>query len=303
MAPSIAPMLGALRCLFSKDLCLLERGPNPKTGPLPGRARELLGRNLGHDLEAPLLEVQVEAVSRASEPVLGHLEDSAAEQLGPLVLLDRELHHRVHHVLEHVPTRELSVFTDLADHDRAGVVLLAPVRDEGQSTLRRPTVGRSVGVLAVVHRLEAVHHEDELLVRVLSANLVALLEKRGDVNLLAHRETVLEAESLRRELHLVERLLSGVEDPDGSVAHQAVHELEHHGRLTRTRGSGEEGHGRGGDTLAAERTVDVLDAGLDSCAKGLGDLHVEDVGSEVESVLSVELHLFSLSNVVASRPV
>jgi len=242
-------------------------------------------------------------VTRATEPVLGHLEDSAAEQLGPLVLLDRELHHRVDHVLEHVPTRKLSVFTDLADDDGAGVVLLAPVRDERQSALRRAAVGRTVGVLAVVHGLEAVHHEDELLVGVLRSKLVTVLEQRGDVNLLAHRETVLEAESLRCKLDLVETLLTGVEDPDGSVAHQAVHQLEHHCRLSRARSSGEQGHRRGRDTLTAERAVDVVHVGLDPSAKRLGHLHVQDVSAKIESVLSVELHYLSLSSVVVSRPV
>ena len=211
------------------------------TGPLVKREKDRLGRHLRDHLEAGPLEVQVESMAGAAEPVLGHLENPAAEQLGPLVLFNRELHHGIDHVLEHVPTRELSVFTDLADDDRAGIMLLTPVGDESQSTLRGAAIGRTVGVLAVVHGLEAVHNEDELLVGMLCSELVTVLKQCGDVNLLTHRETVLELETLGSKLHLVETLLSSVEDRKRPVTYQAVDQLEHHGRLSRSRGTGEQG--------------------------------------------------------------
>ena len=203
-------------------------------------------RHPGDLLESALLEVQEERSARAAEAVLDHLQDSAASQVDVL-LLDREGHHGVDHVLELLRPSHLAGLVHLADDDGVAEVLLAVVGEHAQGTRGRPAVdvGRTVLalVLAVVHALEAVHDEEEglVLVAALVPDLVALLEQSGDVGLAAGVEAVLQAQTLSDQLDLVEALLSGVEEDDPAVLRDAVRQGEHHRGLTRTRRAREEG--------------------------------------------------------------
>mgnify|MGYP000621915869 CR=1 FL=1 len=67
-------------------------------------------------------------MATATEPVLRGLKDPAPLEVLVLYLYG-EVHHGVHHVLELIGARHLTRLGHLANHDCAGVMLFAVVRD------------------------------------------------------------------------------------------------------------------------------------------------------------------------------
>ena len=247
-------------------------------------------RNL---LEALVVQAQVKSVTAAAESVLHRLKDATATKV-LVLLLDGELHHRVDHVLKLLCAGHFATLVDLADDHRVDVVLLAVVSDEGQRALRAPGVNLPVVVVSVVHALERVHDEEEGLLAVLPrrAKLIALLEKSGDVGLLSNREAAAQPKTLSDELDLEKRLLSSVEHHQPTLLGEPIGQVEHHGRLTRAGGTGEQDDLRGRETLTAQGAVDVLDATLNLVSESVRNLDVQDVGSEGDVVVAhIELHV------------
>ena len=92
-----------------------------------------------------------------TEPVLGHGQDSAAVELRLGILFYSEGKHRIYHMLEYVPTSELSILTYLTDYDGTGVVLLTPISNHSQCTFWSSAIG-SVSVLTIIHGLQRVDY-------------------------------------------------------------------------------------------------------------------------------------------------
>mgnify|MGYP000949350474 CR=1 FL=1 len=73
-------------------------------------------------------------MATTTESILLSLEDTAANQLGVL-LLDAKMHVGVNHVLELVASGSLTRLADLADNHCIAEVLLAVISDHTQGSL------------------------------------------------------------------------------------------------------------------------------------------------------------------------
>ena len=127
-------------------------------------------------------------MSSSTESVLGNLEESVVEELAFLIFINTEVTVSVHHVLELVGSSHLSSLGHLAYHDGDGVMLFAIVGDGLERTLRRRRRDPAGIEVAVVHRLERVDDDEELLTRILLSNLVAVLKQGWDVIVLTADE-------------------------------------------------------------------------------------------------------------------
>ena len=127
-------------------------------------------------------------MTSSTEAILGNLEEAVVEELALLIVLNAEVTVSVHHVLELVGAGHLARLGHLAHHDGDGVMLFAIVGDGLERTFscsRRDPAGAEV---AVVHRLERVDDDEELLTRILLSNLVAVLKQGRDVIVLTADE-------------------------------------------------------------------------------------------------------------------
>jgi len=195
-----------------------------------------------HLLKSICAKIQVEDVTSATEPILLGGENPTSEEILVLALhIQRK--HRVYHVLQLVASSHLAGLVDLTDNDRVDHVSLAIVRNELKASLSRR--GRdSTGVeLAIVHALEGIHDQDEVLSGVRSANSVAVLEEGGNVILLPCDETAPKIETLSGHAHLIEAFLCGVEQGDATLPGDVVRQAEHHCGLARPRGASEKVYG------------------------------------------------------------
>ena len=104
-----------------------------------------------HLTETLTLKVQEESTSRTTEAILYHLENSATSKVDVL-LLNREGHHGVHHVLENVRASHLSGLINLSDDDSVTEVLFTEISNHSQRTLCRTAVGMDT-VLTVIEAL------------------------------------------------------------------------------------------------------------------------------------------------------
>ena len=234
-------------------------------------------------------------MTAATEPVLRGLQDAATFEV--LVLLFyAKVHHGVDHVLELVGTSHLAGLVDLADDDRVAVMLLAVISDEGQGPLSRLAVGVTVLVEPVVHALEAVNDQEEGLPGIGLAKLGSILQQCGNVSLLASDEALAELQAFDNQLDLEEGFLSSVEQCHPTGAGDGICQGQHHGSLTRARGTRKEGYRSRREALPTQGAVDVIEAGLVLVAKLLGNLDIEDVDSDFDIVSAyVKFHLaFSL---------
>ena len=233
-------------------------------------------------------------MATATKPVLRGLKNSAT--LKVLVLrLYGEVHHGINHVLKLVSTSHLSGLVDLSDDDSVAVVLLAVVCNHGQSAFSRLAVGVTIGVLTIVQTLKAVDNHEEGLTRIGLTKLVSVSQQRRHVVFLASDEAIAEAEAFTYQLDLEEAFLSSVEEAYRTRLGELISQGKHHGGLTRPRLTGKEGHCRRGEAITTQRGVNIPEARLVLVPELLGYLEVEDVGSEVDVILYVELHVFSLS--------
>ena len=220
-------------------------------------------------------------MTTTAEPVLGGLEDSATLEV--LVLcFHAEVHHGIDHVLKLVGTSHLTRLVDLTDDNSVAVVLLAVVSNHSQGTFSRLAVDVTIGVLTIIEALKAVDNHEEWLTRVRLAKLVSVLEQGGNVVFLASDKAVPELESFANQLDLEEAFLCSVEEADRTRLGELVSQGQHHGGLTRTRLTREEGDRTRSEAFATEGAIDITEARLVLLAKLLGDLKVEDVGSKVD---------------------
>ena len=243
-------------------------------------------------VEPLLLEAEDEGLTGATEPVLLHLEETLAEGLRVLLVIDIEVGVGIHRVLDLLFAGELTALGDLADDDGHAERFLAPVGDHLRGANLAHRVGEAVLVLAVVQRLERIDDDEDLLTRVLLAQLVAVLEDVRDECVLAGDEAVLHLKALGHLANLEERLLAGVEEADVTGCGDGIRELEAERRLTGAGGTGEEeGRGRR-HALTTHGVVEELDAGANRALELGGDLEVEDVGAVLPGLeADVHLHL------------
>ena len=124
-ASTMGPLYEPILQTFKKT-----KGPLRRADPIRAMGTPL-GGELSHHSESRLLEVQVVTMTSPTESVLGHGQDSTAVELRLGILLYSKGKHRIYHMLEYVPTRELSVLTYLTDYDSTRIMLLTPVCNHG----------------------------------------------------------------------------------------------------------------------------------------------------------------------------
>ena len=78
-------------------------------------------------------------MTATAEPVLGRLEYPATVKVG-ILLLNTELHHGIHHVLQFICASHLALLVYLTDDDRVTVILFTVVGKLCQTTFGRCTV-------------------------------------------------------------------------------------------------------------------------------------------------------------------
>ena len=158
-----------------------------------------------HLLKTICAKIQVEDVTSTAEAILLSREDSTSEEVLVLPLhIQREL--RVYHVLKLVATSHLAAFRHLTDDDGIDHVGLAVIRNHLQASLcssGRDTTGLE---LAVLHALEGIYDQDEVLTGIRSANLVAVFQQLRDVRLLPSDETATKVETLSGHSNLIQAL-------------------------------------------------------------------------------------------------
>ena len=100
----------------------------------PVQSAALSSRHPSHLLESTIAQAQEERVTTSSEPVLCCLQDATTSKV-LITLLDGQLHHGIHHVLELVGAGHLTRLVDLTNDYRVTEVFLAVVSHHGQATL------------------------------------------------------------------------------------------------------------------------------------------------------------------------
>jgi len=247
----------------------------------PGRWPCLSSRDPSNFLETVSSKGEEEGVTTTAEPVLGGLEDSATFKV--LVLcFHAEVHHGINHVLKLVGTSHLARLVNLTDDDSIAVMLLAVVSNHGQGTFSRLAVDVTIIVLTIIEALKAVDNHEEWLTRVGLTKLVSVSQQCRHVVFLAGDEAVTEPKSFTNQLDLEEAFLCSVEEAYRTRLGELVSQRKHHGGLTRTRLTGEEGYRARGETFAAKGTIDIAEARLMLLPKLLRYLEVEDVGSKID---------------------
>ena len=258
------------------------RGSTKGKLPTPDAGSATLGcRNPGNFLESVSSKGEEEGVTTTAEPVLGGLEDSATFKV-VVLCFHAEVHHGIDHVLKLVGTSHLTRLVDLTDDDSIAVMLLAVVSNHGQGTFSRLAVDVTIGVLTIIEALKAVDNHEEWLTRIGLAKLVSVLEQGGNMVFLASDEAVTEPKTFTNQLDLEEAFLCSVEEAYRTRLGELVSQGQHHGGLTRTRLTREEGYRARGKAFATEGAIDIVEARLMLLPKLLGDLKVEDVGSKVD---------------------
>jgi len=235
-----------------------------------------------------------------AESVLDHTEDSATLEVRVL-LLDGEGHHGINHVLEGVATGELTGLANLSDDNSTAVVLLTVICNHSQCPTSRLGIDVAVGILAVIEGLKTINNQEERLVLVASLGTegITVLQQCRNMTFLSGDEAVAKAQTLCNELDLVEALLRGVENRDGTVGREAVCELEHHGCLSRAWRSCEERHRAWGESLSTQSTIDIIYTAAEFITQLLRYLYLEDVGAKRDIIgLNFKLHCWLLPFVV-----
>ena len=102
--------------------------------------------------EACLAKSQVEHVPASTEPGLLGFQDAAALEV-LVLLLDREVHHGIDHVLKLVRTGHFTGLVDLVDDDANGTGFLAEVGDVLEASNGRTRRDLTRGVSTVIEAL------------------------------------------------------------------------------------------------------------------------------------------------------
>ena len=224
-----------------------------------------------------------------AEPVLLGFKDTAAKEVC-FLLLNREVHVSVNHVLELVGTGHLALLVHLVDNDCHGSGLLAEVRDLFQTadgSIRRLV---AVGVLAVIEALEGINDHDQAFLGIGLLELASTVNEISDERLVTTHKAGLELEALSSHSCLVQAFLCSIEETDVTLLGKRVGNSEHHRGLTGTRFASEESDTRGRESLAANSTVEVVEAGWDLYSEVGWDFDVEDVGTELDVCDVLEVH-------------
>ena len=112
----------------------------------------------------------------------------------------------------------------------------------------------------------------------------------GNKRLVTTHKAVLELEALSSHRCLIQAFFRGIEKTDVTLLCQRVGNSEHHRSLTGTWFASKESDTRGRESLAANSTVKVVEAGWDLYSKVGWDFDVEDVGTELDVCDVLEVH-------------